>query len=259
MPLYFQIQKHCNCATEAGLAIGEDRWKLILPGFRFTSDLKSQYVTAVEEALALVYRLEACRMFVLGCLELLVKVDHKPLKNFLDKALEDMMNTRLFSLKERSLMYKFRIKHLPGKLNAAPDCRWRHSGTSRQSGAIEKDIARIINSYIIASFSSTYMLDPKWRAITWDQIVTAAPTDENCRSLAKCIQMASPSLGLKEALYCLEGVIIMDNKILIPKKLRSEVLESLRAAYQSVNGMLANARQLLFWPGLDVSIRQTRS
>lgn len=50
----------------------------------------------------------------------------------------------------------------------------------------------------------------------------------------------------------------MDNKILIHKQLFAEVLESLHSTHQDVNGMLANARQQLFWRGLDASIWQTR-
>lgn len=107
---YFLFQKHCNCATEAGPKCGEDHWKLILAGSRFTNDAESRYAPVEGEALALVYGLEACQMFVLGCPELLVTVDHKPLvKIFSDKALEDIKNPRLFNFKERSLMYKFRI------------------------------------------------------------------------------------------------------------------------------------------------------
>ena len=263
---YFLFQKHCNCATEAGPICGKDHWKLILAGSRFTSDAESRYAPVEGEALALVYGLEACRMFVLGCPELLVTVDHKPLiKIFSDKALEDIKNPRLFSLKERSLMYKFNIKHLPGKLNAAPDC------TSRYPSTPKLDTALIINSAIKASFSSTYEQDPKLRAITWDRIRAAAATDEECRSLVEYVQKGFPKSRhelpeiirrfwpMKETLYSLEGVVIMDSKILIPRKLRGEVLESLHSAHQGVNGMLANARQRLFWPGLDASIRQTRA
>ena len=53
-------------------------------------------------------------------------------------------------------------------------------------------------------------------------------------------------------------VFIKKNKILIPRQLRAEVLEALHSAHQNVNEMMANARQRLFWPGLDASIRQTR-
>ena len=265
---YFLFQKHCHCATEDGPNCGEDHWKLILAGSRFTNDAESRYAPVEGEALALVYGLESCRMFVLGCPELLVTVDHKPLvKIFSDKALEDIKNPRLFNFKERSLMYKFKIKHLPGKLNAAPDCTSRCPVTPKQ----DEDTAQFMNSAIKASFDSTFEQDPKLRAITWDRIVSAAAMDEECRHLREHIQKGFPKSRhelpetirrfwpMKEELYCLDGVTIMDNKILIPRGLRAEVLESLHAAHQGVNGMLANARQRLFWPGLDASIRQTRA
>lgn len=46
----------------------------------------------------------------------------QPLINiFSDRAFENIRNLRLFNFKERALMYKYSIKHLPGKVNAASD------------------------------------------------------------------------------------------------------------------------------------------
>ena len=65
--------------------------------------------------------------------------------------------------------------------------------------------------------------------------------------------------AMREALYTLQGVPIKGNRIFIPQSLRKEVLECLHAAHQGVNGMMANANQRLFWPGLDANIRLTRA
>lgn len=64
---------------------------------------------------------------------------------------------------------------------------------------------------------------------------------------------------MREKFYCVEEVQIKENKILIPRQLRVEILESLRSSRQGVNGMLANTRQRLFRPGWDVSIRHTKA
>ena len=64
---------------------------------------------------------------------------------------------------------------------------------------------------------------------------------------------------MADQLHCLDGVPIKENKILIPRQLRAEVLKALHSAHQGVNGVMANARQRLFWPGLDASIRQTKA
>ena len=65
--------------------------------------------------------------------------------------------------------------------------------------------------------------------------------------------------SMRNDLYAVDGVIIKNNKILIPKQLRREVLESLHSAHQGVTGMTSNARQRLFWPGLDSQLRLIRS
>lgn len=52
---------------------------------------------------------------------------------------------------------------------------------------------------------------------------------------------------------------IKEKKRLIKEKLRAEVIETRDTAHQGVNGMMANARQRIFWHGLNTSIRQTRA
>ena len=64
--------------------------------------------------------------------------------------------------------------------------------------------------------------------------------------------------GFKDELYVIESVPFKGHKMLIPKSLRTQVLEGLHAANQGVTGMLANAREHFFWPGLDAAVRQMR-
>ena len=72
------------------------------------------------EALAVVDARE--RHFTLGCSDLIVAVDHKPLlKTFGDRCLNDIPNPRLRNLKEKSLRYRFRVVHIPCLHHAAAD------------------------------------------------------------------------------------------------------------------------------------------
>merc|ERR1712030_86686 len=64
---------------------------------------------------------------VLGCPNLIIVVDHKPLCKILgDRAMEDITNSRIFKLKERTLMWKFSIVYRPGKVNYFADCMSRN-------------------------------------------------------------------------------------------------------------------------------------
>ena len=67
------------------------------------------------------------RYFTLGCKDLVVAVDHKPLLKILgDRKLEDIPNERLLRLKERTLRWKFTVVHIPGKHHKAADAGSRH-------------------------------------------------------------------------------------------------------------------------------------
>ena len=70
--------------------------------------------------------LDKARHFVLGCENLIVAVDHKPLLKLLaDRALDDIPNPRLRNLKEKTLRYRFRITHIPGMKNKTADAMSR--------------------------------------------------------------------------------------------------------------------------------------
>ena len=65
---------------------------------------------------------------MLGCDNLLLATDHKPLVGVFNKNLEDIENPRLLSIAEKTMWFKFTTIHVPGKLNNGPDYMSRYSG-----------------------------------------------------------------------------------------------------------------------------------
>ena len=58
----------------------------------------------------------------MGCDDLLVIVDHKPLfKIFVDRRLGEIQNPRLFRLERRTLMWRFDIEYQRGSRNPFAD------------------------------------------------------------------------------------------------------------------------------------------
>ena len=69
---------------------------------------ESHYPPVEGEALVVTDALYKARFFVLGCSDLIIAVDHKPLlKVFSDRSHEEISNNRLCNLKEKTLCYKF--------------------------------------------------------------------------------------------------------------------------------------------------------
>ena len=98
---FWLFQKHCKCEKLIPFCCHEG-WKITLVGIRFTRGAESRYAPVEGDAFAVVDALEKARYFVLGCEELIVAVDHKPLlKIFGDRSLDQLSNTRLRNLKRK--------------------------------------------------------------------------------------------------------------------------------------------------------------
>ena len=83
---------------------------------------EQNYAAIEGEALGVAWALEQTRYFTMGCNDLLVVVDHKPLVKILaDKRLDEIDNTRLLRLKQSTLLCRFQIEYQPGKMNDFAD------------------------------------------------------------------------------------------------------------------------------------------
>ena len=242
--------------------------------------------------------LEKARCFVLGCSDLIVAVDHKPLlKIFRDRALEDISNARLRNLKEKTLCYRFRIVHIPGVKHRATDCLSRHPVSEAVQLVLPDDIAtvgtRSSSSAPSSSLLSVLRTDDVYtqndakettmatavssldalsvQSVTWDRVRTMSASDPDMLELADLIENGMPDSCLKmpaalkdffqfrDELSTIDGVILYKDRIVIPHSLREEVLDSLHAAHQGVTSMIARAESSVFWPGIIPAITAVRA
>ena len=98
-----------------------------MAGSRFLKPCEARYAVVEGEALATQWTLEQTKYFTLGCKHLVVVTDHKPLvKLFGDRTLDEISNTRLFRLKQKTLLWRFNIVHMPGESNLCADAMCRH-------------------------------------------------------------------------------------------------------------------------------------
>ena len=117
---FWLFQKHCSCPLTEPFCC-RTGWKTVLVGSRFTHPAETRYAPIKGEALAVADALDKARHFVLGCDNLIIAVDQKPLLSVLgDRSLENTPNNRLRNLKERTLRYTFTIVHIPGVKNPHP-------------------------------------------------------------------------------------------------------------------------------------------
>jgi len=219
---FWLFQKHCSCSGTS-LFCCHDGWQITLVGSRFTHPAESRYAPVEGEALAVADALDKARFFVLGCNNLIIAVDHKPLlRLFGDRALHAIANPRIRNLKEKTLRYRFSMIHVPGVKHKASDAVSRYPSGPNQPEKLElpddlsaiaedpsypslrdsrrsfmagirvmedssncDDIDTIIKCYAISTLNSI-------RAVTWDRVKLETASDTNMNQLLSIIEDGMP-------------------------------------------------------------------
>jgi len=285
---FWLLQKHCSCTSSKPFCC-RTGWKITLVGSRFTSSAESRYAPIEGEALAVVVALEKTRHFVLGCPDLTVVVDHKPLlKVFGDRSLNAIPNPRLRNLKEKTLRFRFDIVHIPGIRHAAADAMSRHPVGSPTEMTLPDDISisnvtdtdndihlghhdflmaiRSKQDTNIISSSENEILDDS--SLTWNNVRVA--TSSEYSKLMEYVENGFPEskddlpkelrafYQYRNKLTSFDGVILYNDRIVIPPSLRDHILLSLHSAHQGVSQMHARADASFFWPGMAPDITEMR-
>jgi hypothetical protein len=264
---YFLLQQHCHCSV--GLPdCCPNGWKVTLAGSRFLAAAEQRYAAIEGEALAIAWGLEQTRYFTLGCAQLLVVTDHKPLvKIFGDRTLDEITNTRLFRLKQRTLPWRFRIEHMPGRSNSAADATSRHPVSPCE---VDVHTANRADHLEYALAAAICRETEEISAISWSRIADAMRADDEMRALLRTVEDGFPDADRKlphaaafwqyrNALHVLDGVIIYEDRAVIPPSLRQLVLKNLHAAHQGTSSMELRARAIVFWPGITSDIHRMRA
>ena len=86
-------------------------------GSRFLHDTETRYAPIEGECLVVAYALHQSRYLILGCNDLTVATDHKPLLGLLNnRSLANIGNRRLLNLKEKTLDYRFNINSFQSQI-----------------------------------------------------------------------------------------------------------------------------------------------
>ena len=269
---YFLLQKHCSCDSCIPDCC-EFGWRVTLAGSRSLSSAERRYAPVEGEALAVAWGLEQTKYFTQGCDNLVVVTDHKPLtKIFGDRTLDEITNTRLFRLKQRTLLWRFQIFHLPGATNCAADATSRHPVLCTFIATVschELDSPDIIEQALVAAVQHD---SSKAFSIQWEEIALHTKNDPALNHLLHAIECGFDSDSLKthcvgldqylpfrESYYILDGVILYNDRVVVPASLRHIVLSALHAAHQGTSAMERRARATVFWPGMTRDIHDVRN
>lgn len=262
---YFLLQQHCNCASGVPDCC-QGGWRITLAGSRFLSAAEQRYAAIEGEALAVAWGLEQTKYFTQGCDNLVVVTDHKPLvKIFGDRTLDEISNSRLFRLKQRTLPWRFDIVHLPGACNHAADAASRHPSPSVPPDGPYLDTSDDGESAHMATICRDA---EELGAVSWPLLAQETSADACLAHLLHLIEhderidSSDPALeGISricESVYAQDGVLLYEDRVVVPLSLRDKILRHLHSAHQGVSAMERRARAIVYWPGMTKDIHDIR-
>ena len=202
---YFLQQKHCSCALPKGGLPNccNGGWCIVLAKSRFLSSAAKNYLAVEGKTLAIAWSLEQTKYFTMGCPDLLVVTDHKPLVRLLGaKPLAGVTNPGPFRLKQPVPMWDLSMAHLPGRTNKAADATSRQPSTGDDQ---EEEAETLIADAVCCAIS-----------MGAGELQTTADTDRNYVRLRVAVEAGFPEWartepatarywGIRNLLYIRQG------------------------------------------------------
>ena len=273
---YFMYQQYCSCPSTITTCC-PNGWRVTLAGSRFLRAAEKNYSPTEGEAMAVAWALEDSKFFTLGCTRLHVQTDHRPLVKLLgDRTLDEIANRRLVNLKEKTFPWSFSISWVPGRSIPAPDATSRHP-QHEQVDEVTLALAAIRIDTEDTDLAGEEAMAAMARnnadtieAVTWERVQDETSRDQTLLRLAEIIvggfnttlDDLPPDIAeywrFREHLNVIDGVIMYGDRIVVPRRLRNEVLKHLHGAHQGTGQMAARAAASVFWPGITSDMQTTR-
>ncbi|XP_055625394.1 uncharacterized protein K02A2.6-like isoform X1 [Toxorhynchites rutilus septentrionalis] len=202
------------------------------------------YPQTQREALAVVWAVEKFYLYLFG-LRFTIFTDHKTLEYIHGGKHRD--GRRACSRAEgwalRLQPYDFDIKYIPGYTNIA-------DVLSRLVVEVEKPFEEHTDHFLFTVGEAPL-------AITLEEIKQATIIDETLASVVKALGTHdwSPELfryqAFEKELAVIEGIVVRDDRIVLPTKLRQRALRIAHRGHPGVVAMRRNIREKMWWPCMD--------
>ena len=240
--------------------VGEN-WCPVAYASRSLSQTEQRYAMVEKEALAACWACTKFHDFLLGLPSFILETDHKPLLALLgSKAIGDLP-PRIQRIRMRMMQYSYVVQYTSGKDLYTADCLSRAPVASADQS--EEEFVYQIQVYADQAKANIPASD-----IRLAQISEAQNQDEECRQLQVYIAQGWPDNKLDLPIDIqkywayhpyitnLDNIVMYNDRLLIPKLLRQEMLQKLHEGHQGITKCRQRLRQSVWWPGANNQLQQ---
>ncbi|XP_069110060.1 uncharacterized protein [Argopecten irradians] len=209
---------------------------------------ETRYAQIEKEMLAITFACERFHQYIHGQ-DVAVETDHKPLITLFKKPLNDCP-MRIQRLMLRLQKYSLDVSYTPGKFMYTSDALSRAYDTTTIPS--DKTGEEEIETYVDFVMSNVQVSDRKL-----EEIQLETQNDEEMNVLAETIlngfpdkrSDCSPKIydywNVRNELSVVNGIIMRNNKVVIPRKLRHDMLKKIHVGHLGIEKCRKRARQVI--------------
>jgi len=250
----------------------DQTWKIVQARSRFLSSAETRYAMVELELLAIAWACEKARPFLEG-IQFEIYTDHRPLIPILnDYALSEIENKRLQRLKMKLSCFTYKALWIDGKSNQEADALSRapvdqptkEDEIDEQFEEVKTSIEALISLNEVSTepdFSYVDVLEMEIADKLAEEVRDAGEQDEDYKLVRTWLmtkyqpnpEAVSSSVhpyykNLDRFSLDSNNLLCYDDKIVIPKPLRSKYLDRLIHLHASPEKMKSRARKSIWWP-----------
>ena len=216
--------------------------RVIAYGNKSLTDVEKRYCQTEKEALALVWAVEHFRMYLYGKETFDLVTDHKPLEVIFGDRSKPCARIERWVLRLQA--YNFKVIYRPGKTNIADSLSRLCTLDNNQPFEDEHHINQIVKH-------------AKPTALEMDLITGASSQDEEIQLVKDALATNNwdPIINtyriFQTELWTHNDLLLRGTKIVVPQKLRQQVLEAAHEGHPGIVAMKARLRTKVWWPKID--------
>nr|XP_047122941.1 uncharacterized protein K02A2.6-like [Hydra vulgaris] len=228
----------------------------ITASLRSLTIAEQRYAQIEKELLAIVFACEHLNQYTYGR-QVSIESDHKPLEYILHKPLSEAP-PRIERLLIRLQKYQVIVKYVPGKdLHIAGSLSRAYLNIFDQDDSLNEDCSIMVHTLVQNLPISTDRLKHLQHKTKVDSVLS---------QITKYISYGWPRnrqilcgeekkyWTIRNNLHIAEGIILKENKIVIPTDMRPLILTQLHLSHLGTEKTKAKARNVDYWPGLISNI-----
>ncbi|KAG7304923.1 hypothetical protein JYU34_010335 [Plutella xylostella] len=214
--------------------------RIIAYGNRTLTSCERKYSQTEKEALALVWAIEHFNTFLFGK-EFDLITDHKPLEFLFSPKSRPCARVERWVLKLQA--YCYNIKYKPGNTNIADPL----SRLCKEVNSISEDKDYVNQIIQIA----------KPQAIRLKELTDHSEKDAEIQSVKRGIYHGEWDESVKKykifenELCFYENILLRGNRIVVPEKLKKQVLDAAHEGHPGIVAMKGRLRSKVWWPRID--------